>query len=425
MFSALLSSILYSFLCGILAILAKFAIQNKSMGASKYNFDEIIDRRGSDATKYEELEVKYGRKDLLPLWIADMDFAVSPCITDALRRRLDHPVLGYTEAPAAFWQSICSWLGRRHGWEVSREEIDYVPGLKKGIGLCVNYFTSPGDKVVIQPPVYHSFRSVVESNFRVPVTNPLKLNEDGSYSMDFDGLEALVALERPKMMIVCNPHNPIGLQWSEDDLRRVADICYRNSMVLLSDEIYADLMLGGRRHVPTASVSPQAEAVTVTLGAPSKSFNIPGLASAWVVVKSPELRRGFFDWLTGSEFNTPPLPAIIATMAAYNGCEDWLDEVLAYLDANASYAIGRLAEALPAVSAFHPQAGFGLWIDFRGLGLGNECLEDLLVNEARVAVSDGASFGKEGSEFVRLNIGVPRAVLDEGLTRICKALSCR
>lgn len=393
------------------------------MGYNKYNLDEIIDRRGTDATKYEELHEKYGRSDLLPLWIADMDFAVSPCITDALRRRLDHPVLGYTQAPEAFWHSICSWLRRRHGWEVKREEIDYVPGLKKGIGLCVNYFTSPGDKVVIQPPVYHSFRSVVESNFRVPVTNPLKLNADGSYDMDFDGLEELVAREHPKMMIVCNPHNPIGLQWGADDLRRVADICYRNGMVLLSDEIYADLMLGGRRHVPTASVSPQAEAVTVTLGAPSKSFNMPGLASAWTVVKSPELRKGFFDWLTGSEFNTPPLPAIVATTAAYDGCADWLDEVLAYIDANAAFAIGKLAADLPAASAFHPQAGFGLWIDFRGLGLGHERLNDLLVNEAKIAVSDGASFGIEGSEFVRLNIGVARAVLDEGLIRICKALS--
>ncbi|MCM1067270.1 MAG: PatB family C-S lyase [Muribaculaceae bacterium] len=387
-----------------------------------YNFDTVYDRRNCDATKYSELEEKYGRSDLLPLWIADMDFAVPEAVTRALDEAIHQPVLGYTTAPAGFYASIASWLSERHGWAVEPHEVDFMPGVKKAIGLCVNYFTCPGDKILIQPPVYHSFRSVVEGNGRVVVTNPLVEDAQGSYHMDIEALERTIEAERPVMMIVCNPHNPIGLQWDADTLRQVAAVCHRHGVLILSDEIYADLVLPGGRHVPTASVSAEAAEITVTLGAPSKSFNIPGIASAWTAVKSPALRDGFFAWLKASEFDTPPTCAIYATMAAYSECEDWLDAMLAYLRDNRDYAIDYIATHMPGVRTFTPEAGFGLWIDFRGLGLSHDELTEMLTGKARVAVSDGVSFGKEGSGLVRLNFGVPRSVLTEGLDRIKSAL---
>lgn len=387
----------------------------------KYNFDRVHDRRGTDATQIEELEEKYGRSDLLPLWIADMDFPVSPAITAALESRARQHVLGYTYAPASFWDSITGWLRRRHGWDVKREETDYVPGVKKGIGLAVLHFSRPGDKVVIQPPVYHSFRSIVSGYGRTVLDNPLVCRE-GKYGMDLDGLEKICAAERPKMLIVCNPHNPIGVQWSAATLAAAADICRRYGMVLLSDEIYGDLVLAGGRHYPTASVSDAAREVTVTIGAPSKSFNIPGLACAWTVVHNKALRDGFFDFLLTSEFDTAPVFAVSAMQAAYAGSEDWLDEALEYICANASFAMDKLSE-IEGVKAYMPDAGFGLWVDFRGLGLSHDALVSLLVDGAEVAMSDGVTFGAGGEGFMRMNIGVPRSVLAEGIARIADAVN--
>lgn len=393
------------------------------MNQDSYNFDRIVDRHHTCATEFEEMEAKFGRHDLLPFWIADMDFQACPCIIEALRRRLDHGVLGYTTPPPEFWHSITSWLKSRHGLEVADNEITFLPGLKKGLSLCINYFSRPGDAIVIQPPVYHSFRSVIEGNNRRVVTNPLTIGDDGRYAMDFDGLLGVIRRERPSMMILCNPHNPIGLQWEADTLRRVASICRQHGIVLISDEIYGDMMLGGTRHIPTVSVSADAEDVTVTLGAPSKTFNIPGIASAWTVVKSARLREPFFAWLSASEFNTPPIAAMVATQAAYEHGGDWLDEALAYLKKNADHARDFFDSRLRRVRMFTPEASFAIWLDFRSLGLTQPELVRLLVSDARLALSDGSTFGDEGTGFMRMNIGVPRAILDEGLTRLERSLS--
>lgn len=387
-----------------------------------YNFDCVVDRHDTCATKFEEMDEKFGRHDLLPFWIADMDFEACPAIIEALRTRLNHAVLGYTIPPEQFWASICSWLRRRHAWNVGTDEITFLPGLKKGLGLTINFFTRPGDAIVIQPPVYHSFRSVIEGNGRRVVTNPLRLGPDGRYSMDFDGLRELIAREKPAMMFLCNPHNPIGLQWDAQTLRRVASICRDAGMVLVSDEIYGDMMLGGVRHIPTASVSSEAEDVTITLGAPSKTFNIPGIVSAWTVVKSPRLREPFFSWLSASEFNAPPIAAMVATEAAYEHGEPWLDQALEYLEANVEHAARFLARELPAVRMHRPQASFAVWLDFNVLGLPQPELMRLLVERARLALSEGSTFGAEGAGFMRMNIGVPRSILDLGLHRLREAV---
>lgn len=388
-----------------------------------YNFDCVVDRHDTYATKFEEMDRKFGRHDLLPFWIADMDFQACPAIIDALRNRLNHTVLGYTTPPDEFWSSITSWLARRHDWHVANNEVTFMPGLKKALSLCINYFSRPGDAVVIQPPVYHSFRSVIEGNGRRVADNPLIHDAAGRYKMDIEGLIQVIHAERPTMMIVCNPHNPIGLQWDADTLSRVAEVCRDNGVVLVSDEIYGDMMLGGRRHIPTASVSPVAKDITITLGAPSKTFNIPGIVSAWAVVKSPEVREPFFNWLTASEFNAPPIAAMVATQAAYENGGEWLDQALKYLQDNVNFAAEYCDRHIPGVKLYRPEASFTVWLDFNELGLSREALVKLLVERGHLALSEGSTFGNEGYGFMRMNIGVPRTILESGLSNLATAVS--
>ena len=386
-----------------------------------YDFDCVIDRQGTGATKLEQLDIIFGRHDVTPLWIADLDFAVCPEITNALIQRLRHPVLGYSYCPESYWNSIIDWQRHRHHFQVKRDELAFVPGVVKGIGLAVNYFTREGDGILIQPPVYHPFRIVIEGNHRNVIENPL-IAENGEYRMDLEGLEEQVRLHKPKMMILCNPHNPIGIQWDTHTLQTVARIARENGMVVVSDEIHGDLMLGNRPHIPFASVSEAAAAVSVTLGAPSKTFNIPGLVSSWMIVKNPELRQGFYHWLEVNEFSAPPMISPIGAEAAYRNGEEWLDQMLEYVQANIDFTRDFLAREVPGVTIVEPQASFLLWVDFRGLGLSQEQLMSLLLDHAHIALNDGTMFGRQGEGFARLNIGTPRCVLADALAKIRDAV---
>lgn len=387
----------------------------------KYNFDCVIDRRHTGAMKYEGLDAMFGRHDVTPLWIADLDFAVCPDIINALSHRLEHPVLGYSAAPDAYWQSIIDWQRRRHGFDVKREELAFIPGVVKGIALCVNYFTGRGDGVVIQPPVYHPFRMVIEGNGRRVLENPLIFDGE-SYRMDVEGLADLLRRERPRMMILCNPHNPVGIQWDADTLRRVAALCRETGTVVVSDEIHGDLVLGRRSHIPFLAVSDDARAVGVMLGAPSKTFNIPGLVSSWMVVKSEGLRRDFYKWMEVNEFSAPVMISTIGAEAAYTTGEQWLDEMMEYVESNISFATEYVSSRIPGVRVVKPQASFLLWLDFNGLGLEQKDLMRMLVDDARIAANDGTMFGKQGKGFARLNVGTPRCVLTAALEHIREAV---
>ncbi len=387
----------------------------------KYDFDRLIDRHGTYATKYDGLDQMFGRHDVTPLWIADLDFAVCPDITAALRHRLEHPVLGYSAAPDSYWESIIEWQRKRHGFDIRRDEICFIPGVVKGIGLAINYFSAKGDKIVIQPPVYHPFRMVIEGNERIVVENPLVFDGE-NYSMDLEGLAEVIRREKPKMMILCNPHNPIGIQWDKETLAEVGRLCREAGMVVVSDEIHGDLMLEGRRHIPFVDSSEDSREVAVTLGAPSKTFNIPGLVSSWMVVKSPELRKGFYHWLEVNEFNAPVLVSSIGAEAAYRHGEEWLDEMLGYVQENIDFVEQYVEDNIPMVKSVRPQASFLVWLDFTALGLSQQQLMDLLVNEAHVALNDGSMFGRQGVGFMRLNVGTPRSVLKDALDHIASAV---
>lgn len=402
---------------------ATFLIEIFTLIMAKYNFDLCIDRHGTQCKKIEVLKQDYGRDDLLPLWIADMDFAVCPEITQALVRRLaDHPIYGYTCTYDAYWQSIIDWQRRRNGFDFTRDEVTFVAGIVTGLGLAVNFFTRPGDKIVIQQPVYHPFKDVIAGNGRVMVDNPLLPDQAGLYRMDLDGLERIFEHEHPRMLVLCNPHNPAGIAWPVDVLRQVARLAHKHGVIIFSDEIFGDLMLYGHKHTPMATVSDEAAAVTVTCGAPSKTFNIAGLKSSWCVVKNPELRQPFFRWIETNELCNANMTSIIATEAAYRHGEQWLDECLHYIEGNIDLIVQYCRQHLPGIVAVKPQAGFLLWLDCTGLELEHEQVVDLFVNRARLALNEGSMFGPAGRCHMRLNVGTPRAVIQQALQRLHAAL---
>lgn len=386
-----------------------------------YDFDKAVQRYGTDCVKYDTLGSFFGREDLIPLWVADMDFETPDFIIDALKKRLEHPVLGYAGDYPEYWESIINWQKRRNGWDIERSEMAFIPGIVKGIGMAVNVFTAPGDKVIIQSPVYHPFRIVPQENGREIVWNPLKLTANG-YEMDFEHLESVID-DRCKMLILANPHNPAGIAWSEETLVRLAEICADHGIIVISDEIHSDMPLFGNRHIPFASVSDKARDISITFAAPSKTFNIAGVITSYCVVKNEDLRRRFFGWIHANEMDAKGIFAPVATTAAYTHGDEWLEQMLGYIEANVLFVEDYCRENIPGIRPMRPQASFLVWLDCRGLGLQHDELMSLFVDKAGLALNDGAMFGPGGDGFMRLNVGTRRTVLEEAFSRLQKAVS--
>ena len=386
-----------------------------------YNFNQIIDRRGSGDLKHGVLKERYGRDDLLPLWVADMDFETPPFITEALQQRLQHSLYGYTVVPDELWITIIQWIQEHHNWQVRRQWLTFIPGIVKGIGMAINVFLKEDEKVIIQPPVYHPFRLTPEGNGRQVVMNPLKELPDGSYAMDFEQLASVVD-EKCRLLILSNPHNPAGICWDAETLRRLAHFCYEHDIIVVSDEIHSDMALFGHQHVPFATVSEEAAQISITFGAPSKTFNIAGIVSSYAIVPNPTLRRRFYTWLEANELNEPTLFAPIATIAAYSQGEEWRRQMLRYVEENIRFVEDFFHAQMPQIKPLRPQASFLVWLDCRALGLNHDQLIDLFVNKARLALNDGVMFGPGGEGFMRMNVGTPRAVLQQALQQLSEAL---
>lgn len=387
-----------------------------------YDFDKIVDRTGSGDLKHEVLAERYGGADLLPLWVADMDFETPEFITDALRRRLEHSLFGYTVEPKDYWPTVQKWIKDHHGWDVKMEWLSYIPGIVKGIGMVINVFTKPDEKVIIQPPVYHPFRLTPEGNGREVVYNPLKENSDGSYSMDFDNLEE-VADDKCKVLILSNPHNPAGIVWDKDTLARLAEFCYDHNILVISDEIHCDMALWGNTHVPFATASDKAAQCSITFGAPSKTFNIAGIVSSYSIIPNDEIRNRFYTWLAANELNEAPMFSPIATIAAFRNGEQWRKAMLHYVEQNILFMEEYCKTHLPKIKPLRPEASFLVWLDCRALGLNHEQLIDLFVNKAHLALNDGEMFGKGGAGFMRVNVGTPRAILTKALEQLTEAVA--
>ena len=388
----------------------------------KYDFDKIVDRRGTGALKFDVLKERYGRADLTPLWVADMDFETPSFITDALKQRLEHSLFGYTVEPDDYRPAIIDWIRDHHGWEVRPEWLSYIPGIVKGIGMVVNVFVKPDEKVIIQPPVYHPFRLTPQGNGREVVYNPLIENPDGTYSMDFDNLEK-VADPSCRLLILSNPHNPGGIVWDRETLEKLARFCSSRGIIVISDEIHCDMALYGHKHIPFASVSQEAASCSITFSAPTKTFNIAGIVSSWCVVPDEKLRTRFFGWLKANELDEPNMFAPIATVAALRNGEEWRREMLRYIEGNIDFVINWCAERIPQIKPLRPQASYLVWLDCRGLGLSHDDLIDLFMNKARLALNDGAMFGPGGDGFMRLNVASPRKLLEQALLQLEDAVA--
>ena len=385
-----------------------------------YDFDRYIERRGSGAIKYDGLKQWYGDSELLPMWVADMDFATPDFIIDVLKQRLDHPIFGYTIEPERYRPSIVEWLYNRHGWKIESGWISFIPGIVKGIGMAISALLQPGDKIIIQPPVYHPFRMVAEHNGCEVVENPLKQEVDGSYTMDLEHLDSIAA--GCKMLILANPHNPVGILWSKETLIRLAEICSKHNIIVISDEIHSDMALWGGKHIPFASVSDKAAQCSITFGAPSKTFNIAGIVASYAVVPNSELRERFYGWMEGNELNQPNIFATIATIAAFDNGEQWRQEMIEYIEGNIEFVEQFCCQYIPQIKPIRPQASYLVWLDCRGLNLNHEQIVELFTKRAKLALNDGAMFGSEGSCFMRLNVGTTRAVLTTALEQLRSAV---
>lgn len=387
-----------------------------------YNFDEVIDRRGTDSVKWDGMKSVWGRDDLTAMWVADMDFRTPPFVMEALRRRLDHEVLGYTSACEGWDTTICRCVQKRHQWDVRPEWLTFVPGIVRGQAFALLCFTQPDDKVLVMTPVYHPFFLVTERLKREAVRSPLDLR-DGHYHIDFDRLRRDV--QGCKALILCNPHNPGGRVWTVDELRRIADICRESGTLVISDEIHADLTLPPYKHHPFATVSEAAASNSVTFMAPSKTFNMPGVQSSFAIVPDDGLRERFQAFMEAGEFSEGHLFAYIGCKAAFEHGEEWLEQVLAYIQGNIDFTETYLKEHIPFIGMIRPQASYLIFLDCRALGLGQEELEHLFADKARLALNSGTMFGEPGRGFMRLNVGCPRQQLRKALQQLEMAVNMR
>ncbi len=375
-----------------------------------YDFNTTIPRKNTHAEKYDARVQKFGTNDVIPLWVADMDFPVSPVIQKSLLKRIEHPIYGYTDYYDEYYSSIERWMKKSHNWKIEREWILPINSVVTGLNFAVEVFTKKGDGVIIQPPIYAPFYSAVINHGREVLANELML-VDGEYQIDFEDFE--VKAKRAKLFLFCSPHNPTGRVWSEDELRKLVDICKKNGVIIISDEVHADLVYEAT-HIPIATLDKD---IVITLNSPAKSFNIMGIVSAYAVIENETLREKFHEPFKYYSLLHPNLLGLTATIAAYRESDEWLEALKNYLKENLDYIQKRLI-AMPKIKAMPTEATFLLWLDCRGLGLLDEDLENFFIKEIRLGLNSGVSFGKGGEGFMRLNFAVPREKLVKVMDRL-------
>jgi len=386
----------------------------------RFDFDAVLDRRGTGSVKWDIPAMKLGAPDAIPLWVADMDFAAPPAVREALARRVFHGAFGYPSDPPSVREAAVDWLKARFRWETRPEWMSYAPGIVPALYACVRAFSQPGDGVIVQTPVYPPFFSAIEASGRWLVRNSLRF-EAGRWTMDFDDLRRRID-DRIKLIILCSPHNPVGRVWTEEELRQLAEICLERNLVVVADEIHGDLVFRGHRHVPFATLGPEVAARTVTLIAPSKTFNVAGLAASLAVIENRVLREGFRKEFADIGWELPNIFGLVAMEAAYRGGGPWLEALLEYLEAGADLIQRFFDERLAPLRFFKPEGTYLGLVDGRGLGLSPEKWKDFLLRKAGVYLNDGAMFGTETEGFARLNFACPHSVLRAALERIERAL---
>jgi cystathionine beta-lyase len=384
-----------------------------------YDFDEIIERRGTNCVKYDMLEPYFGNSEALPLWVADTDFRVPDFIMDAVRERMNHEILAYSYRPDSYYEAIIQWMERKHGWKIDREMITTSPGVVSAVTMLIMALSEPGDKVIVQPPVYFPFFTSIRGSGRKMTENPLVL-KDGRFIFDFENLEQIID-PRTKLLILCSPHNPGGMVWKMEELKELGRICNNNGIVIISDEIHADLVFPGNKHLPVPVVSEEVAMNSAVLMAASKTFNMAGLSSAFVVIPNKKLRVKYERVLHTIHIDSGNIFGNIATEAAFRHGYDWLAQLMSYLESNYNFLEEFLTRRMPLVKIMKPEATFLVWLDFKDYNRSEKELAGRFI-DGGVALNHGSKFGTGGEGYFRLNIGCPKAVLKEGLIRIEKAL---
>lgn len=385
-----------------------------------YNFDEMIDRSCNNATKYDERMKKFGTEDVIPLWIADMDFRVAKPIEDALTDKAGQGIFGYVSRPSEYWDSLCRWQKRRNGWEIDKSLLSFCSGVVPSLAALVRQFSHEGEEILIQTPVYPEFYEVVENADRVVLVSRL-IEKDGAYEIDFSDFEE--KLKRgPKAFILCNPQNPVGRVWRREELKQMGDLCVKYHVPVLSDEIHADLMLWGSRHTPMAAISPEIAANTITCTAISKTFNLAGLQASSVIFNNQEERGKFEKFWHNLEIHRNNCFSLVASIAAYNEGDEWLSQLITYLEGNMQFVKDYCEEHIPSVIPNIPECTYLMWLDCKGLHKTDDELNRFMIQEAKIGLNAGCDFDRELSGYMRLNAACPRAVLLKALEQLRAAV---
>ncbi|HKL67149.1 MAG TPA: PatB family C-S lyase [Bacteroidales bacterium] len=385
----------------------------------EYNFDEPLKREGTSCVKYDSRQEIFGKKDVIPMWVADMDFKCPPAVTEALRQRLKHEILGYTVRREEYFSSIKKWLRKRYEWHIENDWIVFSPGIVPALNICTLAFTEPGDKIIVQPPVYFPFFNAVTDHKRKLLFNRLK-ETNGQWSIDFDDLERK-ASQGARMLLLSSPHNPVGRSWSKEELEKLSRICLDYNILIISDEIHADLVLPGHKHIPLAKISGPVADNTLTCMAPSKTFNLAGLSTSSMIISNPGLRKKFEDAINSLHITGGNIFGTEASIAAYSFGEEWLDQLLPYIKNNIEYLVLRLEE-VELVSPVIPEATYMVWLDCRRMKMSIPELNDFFINKAGVGLSEGSMFGPGGEGFMRINLACSHDTLRKAMDNIINAL---
>ena len=391
------------------------------MNKQNWSFDKVIDRSETQSAKWD-----YFEKDLLPLWVADMDFRVPQPIINAIIDRAKHGIFGYSYFHSAYFDSVLDWFKRRYDWEIKKEWLAFTPGVIPAINLSIQSFSKPGDKIIIQDPVYYPFFGTIQNNGRKSLSNPLNLI-NGRYQMNFDDLRQKVKDPRAKILILCSPHNPVGRVWTREELMKIGEICIENEILIISDEIHCDLVYPGIKHTNFASISKNYALNSITCTSLSKTFNLAGLQLSNIIIPNKKLRQTFINTIESvfipEEFGYLPNDlSLVAFTAAYQECDEWLNSLLKYLQKNLEFLILFLKNNIPQIDVIEPEGTYLVWLDFRKLGIDSDKLEKFLFENAKVALDDGFKFGGGGEGFQRINIACPKSILEEALERIHNAV---
>lgn len=394
------------------------------MSERNIDFDKVIDRKGTSSLKYD-FAVRRGKPaDVLPLWVADMDFPTSSEITDVLVQRAQHGIFGYTETDTEYFEAVSGWMLKRHGWKVEREWMLKTPGVVFAIAMAVKAYTKEGEGVLIQQPVYYPFTEVIRDNNRVVVNNALVLHEDGRYYIDFEDFEKKITDNNVKLFLLCSPHNPVGRVWSIEELTKVGNICARHGVIIVSDEIHEDFVYGKeRKHNVFANISEEFAQMSITCTSPGKTFNLAGLQVSNIFIPNRKLKAAFRKQLDAAGYSQLGTMGIVACEAAYRYGGEWYEALMQYLEKNLEFVREYLRDNLPKIKLIEPEGTYLVWLDFRALHMTEEAREDLIVNKAGLWLDSGAIFGADGEGFERINIACPKSILLEALERIKKACS--